>query len=170
MKKQFGYLINVILMAFFIGSTVMSTATAEDKKKVEYLYVQTAHAVTFKGNIMTLHGVNANTVFFSDRPDRIAGHGTTVQLIKEWNQGEDSFSKTPPNATLSILESDEAIANIVVVLSNPKLEGSKLTYTIKVLEGKPPSHGGARALFIDVIGRPLSPVSVAGAARREVRR
>ena len=32
------------------------------------------------------------------------------------------------------------------------------------------ASGGPNSLFIDIIGRPLSPVSVAGVARREDRR
>ena len=173
-KKHYILLVSAMLVLVFLGSVIVQEASAEkkadDKKKIEYLYVQTAHAVTFKGNKMTLHGVNPNTLFFADRPERIAGHGTTEELVGEWAQGPDSFAKDPPNATLSILESDEEIENIVVVLQNPQLKGSQLTYTIKVLDGKVPAHGGANALFIDIIGMPLTPVSYAGVARRTSRR
>ena len=173
-KKSLNLIVGLLLVVAFLGSVMVQTVAAEEKateKKVEYLYVQTAHAVSFKGNALTLHGVNDSTLYFSDRPDRIAGHGTTEELVKEWTVGEDSFAKSPPNATLSILQSgDEEIENLVVVLQNPQLKGADLTYDIKVLDGKIPAHGGANALFIDVIGRPLSPVSVAGVARRQVRR
>jgi hypothetical protein len=164
-----------MLVSIFLGSVVVHKAGAEkkadDKKKVEYLYVQTAHAVTFHGNKMTLHGISPSTLFFSDRPERIAGHGTTEEVVSDWVKGQDSFAKDPPNATLSILEGDESkIEDIVVVLQNPQLNGSQLTYTIKVLDGKVPSHGGANALFIDIIGMPLTPLSYAGVARRTTRR
>jgi hypothetical protein len=166
-------LVSAVLVSVFLSSVIAQKAGAEKKedgkKKVEYLYVQTAHAVTFKGDKMTLHGVSPTTLFFADRPERIAGHGATEELVGEWSEGEDSFAKDPPNGTLSILESDE-IENIVVVLQNPQLKGSQLTYTIKVLDGKVPSHGGANALFIDIIGRPLTPLSYAGVARRTTRR
>jgi hypothetical protein len=174
-KKKLILLVSVMLVSVFLGLLVVQKASAEkkadDKKKVEYLYVQTAHAVTFHGNKMTLHGISPTTLFFSDRPERIVGHGTTEELVQEWTEGQDSFAKDPPNATLSILESDEGeIEDVVVVLQNPKLKGSQLTYTIKVLDGKVPSHGGANALFIDIIGRPLTPLSVAGVRRRTARR
>ncbi len=174
-KKHLILLVSAMLVSIFLGLVVVQKAGAEkkadDKKDVEYLYVQTAHAVTFKGNKMTLHGISPTTLFFSDRPERIAGHGTTEELVGEWAEGKDSFAKDPPNATLSILEGDDdEIENIVVVLQNPQLKGSQLTYTIKVLDGKVPSHGGANALFIDIIGRPLTPLSYAGAARRTRRR
>ena len=174
-KKHLIVLLSVILVSLFLGFMIVQKANAEkkadDKKGVEYLYVQTAHAITFKGDKMTLHGVSPTTLFFSDRPERIAGHGTTEELVQEWTEGEDSFAKDPPNATLSILESDNnEIENIIVVLQNPKFKGSQLTYTIKVLDGKLPASGGASALFIDTIGRPLTPVSYAGVARRTTRR
>lgn len=70
---------------------------------------------------------------------------------------------------MSILGGDE-VEDVVVVLKDPKLVGAKLTYTVSVLDGKLPASGGASSLFIDVIGRPLTPVSVAGVARRTSRR
>jgi hypothetical protein len=173
-KKYLILLVSVILVSLLLSPLVVQKAGAEkkadEKKKVEYLYVQTAHAVTFQDDKMTLYGVSPSTLFFSDRPERIAGHGTTEELVHEWTEGPDSFAKDPPNATLSILEGKDDIENIVVILQNPQLKGSRLTYTIKVLDGKVPSHGGACALFIDIIGRPLTPLSVAGVARRTTRR
>jgi hypothetical protein len=55
---------------------------------------------------------------------------------------------------LSILGGDE-VDDVVVELQNLQMVGSKLTYTIKVLDGTLPSSGGASSLFIDVIGRPF---------------
>ena len=138
-------------------------------KTVQYLFVQTAHSITSKGELLTLHGVGPGTLFFSDRPERITGHGATEEWVKTWSEGEDSFSANPPNATLSILGGDE-IEDVVVELQNPQLVGSKLTYTVKVLDGTLPASGGAASLFIDVIGRPLTPLSVAGVRRRHIRR
>ena len=163
------------LLKFAAGSVAatmpMASLLAAAEKSVEYLYVQTAHSISFKDDKLTLHGVGPTTLFFSDRPERIVGHGTTEELVGAWTDGPDSFAKDPPNATLSILEVDGGeIEDIVMVLTNPQLKGSQLTYTIKVLDGKLPSHGGANSLFIDIIGRPLTPVSVAGVARRTTRR
>jgi hypothetical protein len=54
----------------------------------------------------------------------------------------------------------------VVELKDPKLDGVDLTYTVEILDGEMPASGGPNSLFIDVIGRPLSPVSVCGVRRR----
>jgi hypothetical protein len=42
--------------------------------------------------------------------------------------------------------------------------------TVKVINGEPPTGGKTAVLFIDTIGRPMSPGSVAGAHRRHRRR
>lgn len=60
--------------------------------------------------------------------------------------------------------------NVVVTLREPRLEGSELSYRVDVLEGEIPARGGASSLFIDIIGRPITPVSFAGAGRRAWRR
>jgi hypothetical protein len=48
--------------------------------------------------------------------------------------------------------------------------GSSLSYSFEVLEGAGPAESGAVTLFIDPLGRPLSPVSLAGMNRRDRRR
>ncbi len=87
-------------------------------------------------------------------------------FVPFWSEGKDSFSKDNPNANLSILEKDTAVADIVVTLGKPVLKGEDLTYDVKILEGNMPAKGGPVSLFIDIIGMPLTPVSVAGATRR----
>ena len=54
----------------------------------------------------------------------------------------------------------------MVVLKNPKLEGYRLTFDVDVLEGDLAGADGAATLFIDIIGRPFTPMSFAGVARR----
>ena len=57
-----------------------------------------------------------------------------------------------------------------MVIQDPHLDAGALTYSIKLLDGTVPAATGPCALFIDPLGRPLSPVSVAGMHRRERRR
>jgi hypothetical protein len=76
-------------------------------------------------------GVALNSIVFADRPVRAAGHALTVHLLQEWapgNTDDDSFTETPPNATVSIFSKDAAtIRDAVVVLKAPKLDGDNLT-------------------------------------------
>ena len=59
---------------------------------------------------------------------------------------------------------------IVAVLEDPVLQGDNLTYTVKILQGDMPAKGADVSVFIDIIGRPLTPMSYAGVARRSYRR
>jgi len=135
----------------------------------DFLFVQNAKGITYADGKLTLKGVNPATVLFSDRPDRIAGHMTTSRFVPFWGEGKDSFLKDPPNATLSFLE-DKEMADAVVVLRDPVLEGEDLSYDVEILEGQIPASAGAASLFIDIIGMPRTPLSFAGARRRTWRR
>lgn len=163
----------VFVAAPSLGDDGKPTTPGDEGKTapVEYLFVQTAEGLSFEGDTLTLHDVSPVTVFFSDRPARIAGHGTTAEYVGHWSKGENSFASDPPNAALAILGDDhEHVEEIVLTLRNPRLADGNLTYQVSVLDGKIPAAAGANSLFIDVIGMPLTPVSVAGARRRVVRR
>ncbi|MFN2105062.1 MAG: hypothetical protein ACK2UJ_09330, partial [Candidatus Promineifilaceae bacterium] len=65
---------------------------------------------------------------------------------------------------------DIEVNDVVVVLQDPVLEGNSFSYQVEILDGEMPASGGASSLFIDMIGRPLTPVSIAGVHRRGRRR
>lgn len=138
-------------------------------EKLEFLFVQTADSATLADGVLVMGGINPATLYFSDRPDRVAGHLTTEEFVATWGEGEDSFASNPPNATLSILTGAEP-QEIVVTLTEPRIEDDALVYNVTIVEGADTATGGACSLFIDIIGRPLTPVSYAGVARRTMRR
>jgi hypothetical protein len=114
------------------------------------LAVLNARGATLAGNKLTLTGVTPNSIVFADRPVRSAGHVLTSHFIKEWDVGNDSFAKDPPNATISVFSEDgTSVKDAVVVLKAPKLEGDNLTFDVSVLEGDLTDAKGAAALFID---------------------
>jgi len=116
---------------------------------------------------LVLSGVSTNSIVFADRPVRAAGHVLTAHLLEEWANGADSFAKDPPNATVSVLNKDGAsVADAVVTLRSPKVDGDTLTFAVDVLEGNLDGADGPASTFIDIIGMPLTPMSFAGAARR----
>jgi hypothetical protein len=137
--------------------------------EVEFLLVQNAEGVSLKEGNLRLKGIAPDTLYFSDRPDRIVGRVTTREYVDHWSVGGNSFAQDPPNAVLSIQHEPEP-QDIVVVLRNPRLDGADLVYDVDVLDGAKTARGAQSALFIDVIGRPLTPLSVAGVARRTARR
>jgi len=145
-------------------------ATAGDEK-ADFLFVQSAKSMTFDAatNKLTLKNVSPVTVFFTDRPERIAGNMNTTRLIPFWSDGKDSFKSDPPNADISVVEG-KTLKQTVVELQDPVIDGDDLTYTVKVLKGDMPAKATEVAVFIDIIGRPLTPLSYAGVARRTYRR
>src|SRR5512145_438505 len=83
------------------------------------------------GKTLTLKNFSPTTLFFSDRPVRIAGHYRTDEYLEFWKAGPDSFLKDPPNATLSVFQKGkDELSDVVVTLRNPRVNGSDLTYDI----------------------------------------
>jgi hypothetical protein len=137
---------------------------------VPSLIVMNAQGASLQGETLTLNGVAPNSIVFADRPVRAAGHALTAHLLEEWtpsSDSSDSFAKDPPNATVSVFSKDGSkVRDAVVVLKSPKLEGDRLTFSVQVLEGDLAGADGAASVFIDIIGRPLTPLSFAGVGRR----
>ncbi len=170
MKKSF--LITAVLAMVIVAQTgLLPEASQAQGQMPQFLFVQNGRGVIFEKGMITLKGVSPTTLFFSDRPMRIAGHYATDEFVQMWGQGKDSFASNPPNATLSIFQEDrDKLIDVVVKLSNPRLEGDDLTYHVAILEGQMPAKGGICSLFIDIIGLPFTPLSFAGVARRWTRR
>ena len=138
---------------------------------IEAMFVQSAHGLSSDNRTVTLHGLAHSTLFFADRPQRVVGHVSSRKFVSEWGQGANSFEEDPPNAVISFLENGEKPPEeVTMILSEPRMDENNLTYNIEILDGKLPAKTGPCALFIDPIGRPLSPVSVAGMNRRDRRR
>lgn len=149
----------------------MSEHAQSQPDQIEAMFVQLARGLTSSDHRVTLHGLAHATLFFADRPERVVGHMSSKKFVSQWGVGENSFADDPPNAVVSFLEGGETLPEeVTVVLRDPQLDEDTLIYTTEVLEGKLPARAGPCSLFIDPIGRPLSPVSVAGVRRRERRR
>ena len=147
------------------------TDTDTETDLIEEMFVQVAKGLTAAEGSITLVGASPSTLYFSDRPERVVGHMTTQQFVEEWTEGADSFASDPPNAVLSFVEPGaDTPSDVVVVLRDPTIGDDSISYGIDVLEGDLPTEAGPCTLFIDPLGRPLSPVSVAGMHRRDRRR
>jgi hypothetical protein len=123
---------------------------------VPSLIVMNARGASLQGGKLTLTGVAPNSIVFADRPVRAAGHTLTTHLLEEWapnNESDESFTKDPPNGTISVFNTDGSkIRDAVVVLKTAKLDGDKLTFDVDVLEGELTGGDGPAALFIDRFG------------------
>ncbi len=145
--------------------------TSSEPQMIEEMFVQVAQHSKSSDGVLTLTGVSPSTLYFSDRPERVVGHMTNEQFVDGWSLGDNSFASDPPNAVLSYIDpGDDRPEDCVLVLRDPKVDSDSIQYSIDQLEGLVPQSSGACTLFIDPLGRPLSPVSVAGMRRRDRRR
>ena len=155
----------VLLVAILISSAVAEEETCD------MLFVQDAKTMSFDGSRLTLKDANPNIIFFCDRPVRTAGHMTRDAFMKLVTEGENSFADNPPNAAVSIIDAKGEVTEVVVTLSKrPLVSGNDMVFPIKVIDGELPNAGETVIMFIDPIGRPMSPTSVAGVHRRHRRR
>ena len=135
---------------------LVGSARAEEPKPM-LMFVQIADDLKVDDAAKTLRLVNVGqqTLYFADRPVRLAGHVKMADYLEEWTKkaGKDNFANDPPNATLSVYEPGQPDNTLAVVeISQPKAEGKDLIYSYKLLDGKLPAGGGATSLFIDWIG------------------
>lgn len=137
----------IFTIMVFIATSVLAADVFRGEEQPEFLMVISAPAGTFNGGVLTLKGVST-VVYFSDRPERIAGHMTVSDFVALWDGGEDGFSSDPPNATLSVL-GDGGVNDVVVVLRDADMMGDSVTFTVDILEGESPAEFGAASLFID---------------------
>ena len=145
-------------MAGGLGSSVLSIepARAEDEKPM-LMFVQIAENLKVDAAAKTVRLINVGqqTLYFADRPVRIAGHLRMADYLQEWTSkaGPDNFGKDPPNAALSVFEPGQTDNTLAIIeIRKPKVEGQDLVYEYKVIDGKLPSTGGQTSLFIDWIG------------------
>ena len=102
MQRLFNALI--VAMSLTVGVALpMRTAQAVEVPAAtpvmaQLLFVQNAQGfeVAADGRTLTLKGLSPTTLFFSDRPVRIAGHYLTGEYLQFWKAGPDSFLKDPP--------------------------------------------------------------------------
>jgi hypothetical protein len=163
------------VLAYAQAPTTAAPSTSQPGKSsvkvdmVPSLFVMNARGASLQGQTLTLAGISPTSIVFADRPVRAAGHLPTEALLEEWTTGD--FAKDAPNATVSVLSKDGLSAHDVVVeLRTPHLEGDRLTFDVRVLEGDLAGADGPASVFVDIIGMPLTPLSFAGVARRTARR
>lgn len=115
-----------------------AATTAGDGLIKDTLFVQTFQAGTVtpkEGDtgryILTLDAGHGQTIFFSDRPDRVVGAVPTPQFL----EGLGFFPDNPPNAALVVEtapgETDIAVVELYSPLYDPITQG--VTYEVEVL-------------------------------------
>lgn len=135
------------IISLVFTSVGYSQHVIDESKKPQFLSVMSAKSGSFDGKTVTLNDV-PTVIYFSDRPNRIAGHLGLKKFVAGWAKGVDSFKVDPPNATLSIFDI-KGNKDAVIEISAPKLKGTSITFKVRLLEGKIPESFGNSSLFID---------------------
>lgn len=127
------------------------------------MFVQTASAGTWAEKpgeegvyTLTLTGLPAQTVYFSDRPDRIVGTQTTTEFLDALGFDGDN----PPNAALVTTDDAGASDVLVIELFNAVYtdgdDGATLTYDARILENFHETRLGRVAMEQDDAAIPSS--------------
>ena len=166
-----------IIFAALLGvSSVMVSAQAAQlmshqgtvvaENTTQLLYTQTAESAKIVPDptqpgwfILTLQQVDPKTVWFTDRPKRLAGMLSTQQFVQQWGEGQDSFENNHPNASIIAVKNHHGKMQYYgeFELTHPQynVATETLTYEVKAIsksseamsnEGKPM---GEVALFVD---------------------
>ena len=136
-------LLTITGLGFPVISSAQSKPTKQEtasNQKVQLMFVQTSEdlKVNSKDKTLRLVNVNPQTLYFSDRPKRVAGNLTMPAYFDEWTAkaGPDNFKNDPPNATLSVYEGSNKENTLAVIeISNPVIStyAKLITYSVPKL-------------------------------------
>ena len=155
-RARRAFLLAAVMFSMAACTTTSTTPTTSSEAP-QLMFVQSAENLKVDPATSTfrLVKVNQQTLYFSDRPQRIAGHIKIADYLDEWTAkaGKNNFGEDPPNAVLSVYEAGQPDNRVVVVeITNPVVDGADLIYSYKIIDGTMPGAGNATSLFIDWIG------------------
>lgn len=135
----------VAVVAFALGARTQSTSASPETQTSNWLFSQTADAGSISPNgdgtwTLTLTDVDPVVLAFTDRPLHDAQAGSAERLVEAW---PEMFGDANPNGVVVAHNAEGATNSAVVELMDPAIDGSTMTYTVKVLtnEGGPAEPG-----------------------------
>ena len=101
MRTRHGFIAAAALTFILLGVTV---AAADEEKMADFLFVQSAKSMSFDPatNKLTLESVSPVTVFFTDRPERIAGNMKTTAFVPSGAKAKTASSPIRPTPTFPL--------------------------------------------------------------------
>jgi len=118
----------LVILSFVSWATVAHADSHDTQKNIQWLYMVTSHKASVKSNNGDMQIVvpldSSCTAGFGDRPARIVQKMTIEDLASLWDEGENSFSKDPPNAGMYM-----AKKHGIVVLKSLLIENSNAVFT-----------------------------------------
>ena len=149
---RFLTIAGIFAVMFSLASgLVFAEHVIDDSNNRGYLLVISGTSGSLKGDTLTLKGV-PNVIYFSDRPERVAGHMSLSEFVEIWNKGSNSYKADPPNATLSVSKKDVAKKNEVVEIMSVEQKNGDLHFKVAELQGSITGPFKQPTLYIDSFG------------------
>lgn len=145
MKK----ILSVCLVLVLVATSVGAEHVIGGKDNQEFLYVLSAKSGAFDGGTLTLKDIPL-VIYFSDRPNRIAGHMSLEGFVRLWGKGVDSFKSDPPNATLSVYDEKGNKDVVLEIIGTPTIKNDSIICNVRLILGDLPEVFPASSLFVDV--------------------
>jgi hypothetical protein len=146
LKNLTAFLMMLTMMVS--ASSVLANAPAKSSADPgSYLFVQNAEYAILKpvkgdkqSYTLTLHHLEPQVIFFTDRPKRVMGHISLEDFVKLWQgKTDDNFTADAPNVGVNGIKFHGLLnrknVDVVAELSNPVYDAKEnsMTFTAKVL-------------------------------------
>ena len=138
----------LLITLFAFTGCASSSKVAQSSDNLFWLYVIQSEQGHIGDGRIYFEKTGKNLLYFSDRPNRLAGKAPIETLSKKWAHGENNFAENPPNAVLVTSGSHEK-SETVIELLDVELEQQRISFRYKVILGELPSSFGENSLFID---------------------
>ena len=129
---------SIFSLVFFISVLDLSIYGVENATEPEFFAIQHAETGSITNvnstlYLLELNDISEKTILFSDRPNRIVEHTSTLDFIDNWTVGEDNFLQDPPNGVL-VINSDVNKSDLVLMeLIDPIYDMDKKTLQYSVV-------------------------------------
>lgn len=121
------------------GTTAGATSTTEATEATgtgPLTLVVAGTGATLSADRLTISGAGRVT-WIADRPERDAGSVAVETLVTGWTGY--GFDTSPPNAVVTGASGSRLPRSVAVVLSDPVLDGSTLTFSVSYLDATAPT-------------------------------
>lgn len=138
----------VLAISLFVSPIFANVSAKSEDAKSSYLFVQNAEYAILKpaskndkqNYTLTLHRIEPEVIFFTDRPQRVMGHISLQDFVKLW-QGKsgDNFTADAPNVGVNGIKFRGLLnhknVDVVAELTNPVYDAKAktMTFNAKVL-------------------------------------
>ena len=128
----------VFSLVFFISVLNLSIYAEENTTEPEFFAIQHAESGSITNinstlYLLELNNISEKTILFSDRPDRIVEHTSTLEFIDSWAFGKDNFLQDPPNGVLVINSVVNESDLVLMELIDPVYDMDKKTLQYSVV-------------------------------------